>query len=211
MENNKGVTSQMLKELADKNVILKNVKWKPDKLNDGYRLFFPYLSGHFVKRRLIEVLGVQNLQFMLEKDEEYFAKGSIGIFCNSDWNFYSAIGVEKEAKNISDNEKKNKIKFKGNVTDTIKSCAEWLGLMLPIGVEKKTLREENKIVMKKDGEKIGHIINDLDKINNYLNGISNTKFLISKIYQINKEKFDKNKELLENLKTLLNTLENERL
>ena len=209
MENNsQGVTPAMLVELANKEIILENVKWKPDQLRSGFRSFYPYLSGDFVKRRLIEVLGAHNLQFMLEKDEEFYAKGSIGILMEGgEWNFYSAIGVEKEGKGITDQEKKNKVKFKGNVTDTIKSCAEWLGLMVPAGVTQKKLKEDGgKTVFTSKGDAIGHVNNNSQEINNYLNGISATKYLISQVYSINKEKVNQAEDLQKALSLLMKGL-----
>ena len=203
-----GVTPKMLAELADKKIILENIRWKPDALKGGKRSFYPYLPGDFVKRRLFEILGAGNLQFMLEKDEQFYAKGSLGVLMASgEWNFYSAIGVEKEGKGLADVEKKNKVKFKGNVTDTIKSCAEWLGLAVPEGVSVKRLTEKDKKVYKDNGDLIGSIY-DTEKISNYLNGISQTRYYLAKVYSIHKPRFEDDKILMDNLEFLLKTLDN---
>lgn len=202
-----GVTPEMLAELADKKTILENIKWKPDALRNGKRTFYPYLAGDFVKRRLFEVLGAQNLQFMLEKDEEYFAKGSLGVFMadTAEWNFFSALGVEKEGKGLTDVEKKNKVKFKGNVTDTIKSCAEWLGVCVPAGVTSKTLVEKDKKVYSGKGVLVGSIY-DNEAVSSHLNGLSQTRYLLAKVYQLNKEAFTGNERLMENLKQIMEDL-----
>lgn len=198
------VTQEKLAELRDKKTLLNNVYWKADKDFGDKQLFFPYLSIDFVKNRLIEVLGSENLQFMLEKDEEFYAKGSIGVLMESgEWNFYSAIGVEKEGKGLT-GEKLNKVKFKGNVSDTIKSCAEWLGLSVPIGITQKTLAKSGDFVLDSAGKKIANVKYEQQKINNYLNGLSETRYLIAKIYDINKEKMTPAIETT--LKNLLNDL-----
>lgn len=199
-----GVTVEMLAELKNKEILLANVQWKPDFSSGGSQTFYPYLSGDFVKRRLIEVLGAQNLQFMLEKDEEFYAKGSLGVLMeNGEVNFYSAIGVEKEGRNVKDLEKKNKVKFKGNVTDTMKSCAEWLGLMVPEGVTRKTLKKDGDFVVSANGSKIGNPKIDQQKISNYLNGVSQSKYLVSQIYKLNKEKCDSDENIMNVLKSLI--------
>lgn len=205
-----GVTKEQLRQLQDKKNILQNVCWKPDQLKNGYRKFYPYLPIGYVKSRLIEVLGVENLSFVLQKDQPDYAMGHIEVmFEGGELKTFSAIGVEKEGKNITDKEKKDKVKFKGNVADTIKSCAEWLGLAVPNEIEAKSLKEENKIVYDKKGNAIGNIYSSQEKINAYLNGMSHSRYLLAKVYQINKQKFDGDKELTNQLSNLLKAIDNE--
>jgi hypothetical protein len=203
-----GVTPEMLAELANEKVILENIRWKPDKVSPGKQLFFPYLPIDFVKPRLFDILGAENMEFILEKDQERYALGRLGIRFShtpTEMQYYTAIGVEKEGKNVKDQEKRDKVKFKGNVADTIKSCAEWLGLMVPASVTEKWLTVKDKKAYTDKGELIGTIYEN-DKISAYLNGLSQTRYLISKVYQLNKKTFKENERLLQCLQELMEGL-----
>ena len=78
-----GVTPEMLAKLTEKRTLLENVRWKPDKGANGKRLFFPYLPIDFVKRQLFTVLGADNLEFILEKDQPELAVGRLSVVVTS--------------------------------------------------------------------------------------------------------------------------------
>jgi hypothetical protein len=190
MENSKGgITPDKLKELGDRDVILKNLCWKPDQLfRNGTRQFFPYLDIKFVKSRMIEVCGSGNVQFTLEKDQDKFAIGSMGIFVNGDWVWNTAIGTERSSS-LKDETKRNKVVFKGNHSDAYKSCAELFGLIVPRDIKPKLLKEQNDIVFSATGKTIGNVKYNKEAINAYLNNMNQSLAMMAQVYKTNEAIF----------------------
>jgi hypothetical protein len=189
MESNKGgISLEQIKKLGDKKIILENLSWKPDqKFKNGKRLFFPYLDIKFVKSRMIEVCGPGNVQFYLEKDQDKFAIGRMGVFIEGEWVYNTAIGTERDSK-LKDEGKRNKVIFKGNHSDAYKSCAELFGLIVPREVASKTLDEkEDKVVYSAKGKKIGHIEWNKESVNAYLNNLNKSITMLAQVYSINKD------------------------
>jgi hypothetical protein len=201
-----GITTSQLSKLADQECIVQNLSWKPDQKTQKGRVFYPYLDIKFVKARLIEICGAGHVQFNIEKDQEGYAIGSMGIFVEGDWIWNSALGVER-ATTLKDKVKADKVKYKGNHADAYKSCAELFGLIVPKEIKSKILPEpEENIVYDITGKiKIGHIQYNLDSINDYLNGINQSLTLLAQIWLLNKKlQVDDNfKSLMSELKSML--------
>jgi len=188
MEKSKkgGLTQEAVAELGSRELILKNLCWKPDQLfKNGMRQFFPYLDIGFVKERLIEVCGAGNVQFTLEKENgQRYAIGSMGIFIDGDWVWNTAIGTERDS-NLKDQTKRDKVVFKGNHSDAYKSCAELFGIIVPNDVKGKLLKEKDNVVYTPKDAKIGHINYNKDAINAYLNGMNQSLILLAQVYKSN--------------------------
>lgn len=180
-----GITSKQLALLGDKETIVNNLSWKPDQSTSAGRIFYPYLDIKFVKARMLEVIGPANMQFRIEKEDVY-AIGTMGIFVEGDWIYNSAIGTERDPRNVKDKTKSDKVKYKGNHSDAYKSCSELFGLIVPKEVKPKILPERNKIIYDVTGKKeIGHLSSSMELINSYLNNINQSVTLLAQIWMMN--------------------------
>jgi len=204
-----GITNDTLNELGDREVILKNLSWKPDQLfKNGKRQFFPFLDIKFVKSRMIEVCGAGNVQFILEKEQEKFAIGRMGIFVEGDWVWNTAIGTERDSK-LKDETKRNKVIFKGNHSDAYKSCAELFGLIVPRDIQAKLLKEQNDIVYSAKGKEIGNIKYNKESINAYLNNMNQSITIMAQVYKSNEAAFKSHPEADQKFRDIAEFLKSE--
>lgn len=204
-----GITAGQLSLLYDRKTILENLCWKPDQLTKtGKRIFFPYLDIKFVKSRLIEVCGPGNVQFTMEKDQEKYAIGSMGIFVEGEWVWNTAIGTER-GSTLKDETKKNKVIFKGNHSDAYKSCAELFGLIVPRDIGAKMLVEKDKVVYTSGNKPIGNISYNKEAINAYLNNMNQSIVMMAQVYKSNEAAFKAHPEAEQKFRDIAEFLKSE--